>query len=123
MRRDTRERGSVTVEMVLLAPVLLTTLFAGIQTGLVFHARQVAIAAAQEGVRVAAAYDADLPDGLSTAQALASDWGRGALADIQVTGSRTTTRASITVTGTAVNLLPGLDWPVEQTATLPVERT
>lgn len=116
------ERGAVTVEMVVLMPVLLATLFGGIQAGVVFHARHIAIGAAQEGAREAAAYQASLTDGISTATRLASDWGDTTLAGVHVTGQRTTTRVSITVQATAVSLLPGITWPVEQTATLPVER-
>ena len=103
-------------------PVLLATLFGGIQAGVVFHARHIEIAAAQEGVREAAAYQAVLADGINTATTVAGDWGGSTLAGIQVTGQRSATRASITVQGTAVSFLPGLTWPIEQTATLPVER-
>lgn len=116
------ERGSVTVEMVVLMPVLLATLFGGIQAGVVFHARHIAIAAAQEGARTAAAYQASLPDGISTATNTAANWAGQTLTDIRVTGARTTTRVSITVQGSAISLLPGVSWPIQQTATLPVER-
>lgn len=116
------ERGAVTVEMVVLMPILLATLFGGIQAGVVFHARHIAIAAAQEGAREAAAYQASLPDGIDTATRLAADWGDTTLTGIHVTGQRTTTRVTITVQATAVSLLPGMSWPVEQSATLPVER-
>ena len=123
MQRPTGgERGAVTVEMVVLMPVLLATLFGGIQAGVVFHARHIAIAAAQEGAREAAAYQAGLPDGIDTATTTATDWAGQTLTGIQVTGRRTTTRVSITVAGSAISLLPGVSWPIEQTATLPVER-
>jgi len=122
MRPTGRERGSVTVELTVLMPVLLATLFGGIQAGVVFHARHIAIAAAQEGVRDAAAYQAALADGIRTAEAVAGDWGGSTLTGIQVTGQRSSTRASITVQGAVVSFLPGLTWPIEQTATLPVER-
>lgn len=122
MQPSGRERGSATVELAVLMPVLLATLFGGIQAGVVFHARHIAIAAAQEGVREAAAYQAVLADGINTATTVAGDWGGSTLAGIQVTGQRSATRASITVQGTAVSFLPGLTWPIEQTATLPVER-
>ena len=39
-----------------------------------------------------------------------------------VTGDRSARTASVTVTGTAVGLLPGLRLPVRQSATVPVER-
>ena len=122
MRRPGRQQGSITVELAVLMPVLLATLFGGIQAGVVFHARHIAIAAAQEGAREAAAYQANLSDGISTATTVAADWSGTTLTGINVTGRRTTTRVSITVQGTAVSLLPGMSWPIEQTATLPVER-
>lgn len=122
MRLTGGERGSVTVEMVVLMPVLLATLFGGIQVGMVFHARHIAIAAAQEGARTAAVYQASLPDGIGTATTAATDWAGQTLIGIKVTGQRTATRVSITVQGSAISLLPGVSWPVEQTATLPVER-
>lgn len=121
MRLTGGERGSVTVEMVVLMPVLLATLFGGIQVGVVFHARHIAIAAAQEGARTAAAYQASLPDGIGTATTAATDWAGQTLTGIKVTGQRTATRVSITVQGSAISLLPGVSWPIEQTATLPVE--
>lgn len=122
MRLPGSERGSITVEMVVLMPVLLATLFGGIQAGVVFHARHIAIAAAQEGARTAAAYQASLPDGIGTATTAAADWAGQTLTGVRVTGQRTTTRVTITVQGSAVSLLPGVSWPIEQKATLPVER-
>lgn len=122
MQRSGRdERGSTNVEMVLLMPILLATLLGGIQAGVVFHAHHLAIASAQEGARAAASYQASLTNGIRTATTTASEWGGSTLTGIQVTGERSTTRVSITVTGTATSLLPGMSWPIEQTATLPVE--
>jgi Flp pilus assembly protein TadG len=43
------ERGSTSVQMVILMPVLFSVMFLGLQAALVYHARTVAIAAAQEG--------------------------------------------------------------------------
>lgn len=116
------ERGSVNVELAVLAPILLTVLFLAIQSSYFFYARQVAIASAQEGVRTMAAYDSDLATGVAVAEATASEWGGIALTNLHVVGERTATRASITVNGTAVHLLPGPPWEIQQTATLPVER-
>ena len=122
MRPCGHERGSATVELAVLMPLLLATLFGGIQAGLVFHARHIAIAAAQEGAREASAYQASLPDGISTATTVATDWAGTTLTGLHVTGQRTATRVSITVHGAATSLLPGMTWPIEQTASFPVER-
>ena len=122
MRLTGGERGSVTVEMVVLAPALPAPVCGGTRGGGVSPPRHIAIAAAQEGARTAAAYQASLPDGISTATSAAADWAGQSLTGIQVTGARTTTRVSVTVRGSAVSLVPGVTWPIEQTAALPVER-
>ena len=49
------ERGSTSVQMVILMPVLFSVMFLGLQAALFYHARTVAIAAAQQGARAAGA--------------------------------------------------------------------
>src|SRR5215207_4306223 len=49
------ERGSTSVQMVILMPVLFSVMFLGLQAALFYHARTVAIAAAQDGARAAGA--------------------------------------------------------------------
>jgi len=56
-RAGAGERGSGTIQLVVLMPLLFTLLFAGVQGAMFYHARTVAIAAAQEGARAAAAQD------------------------------------------------------------------
>ena len=46
-----RERGSSSIQMVILMPALFSIMFLGMQGALYYHARTVAIAAAQEGAR------------------------------------------------------------------------
>ena len=48
-----RDEGSTTLELAILFPVLLLVVTALVQYGLWFHARSVALAAAQEGVSAA----------------------------------------------------------------------
>jgi Flp pilus assembly protein TadG len=52
-RPEHRERGVSAIEFVLLTPLLFFLIFATVQFALYFFARHVAIAAAQEGDRVA----------------------------------------------------------------------
>lgn len=54
MKRVQSERGSVALEMALAIPVLMLVVLGLLQFGLWYHARQVALGAAQEGARVAA---------------------------------------------------------------------
>ena len=49
------DRGSATLQIVVLMPALFLLMFTGMQGALIYHARTVAIAAAQEGARNAAA--------------------------------------------------------------------
>ena len=53
-RSTCHDRGSASVELVVLMPLLLLILFAGVQGAVYYHARTLAIAAAQEGARAAA---------------------------------------------------------------------
>jgi len=121
--RSTRgERGSVSVEMVVLMPLLLLILFAGVQGAVYYHARTLAIAAAQEGARAAARENATAAAGTAAASAFLADTARDSLTAVTITGTRTATTASFTVRGSSLSLVPGWTPTVEQSASLPVER-
>ena len=120
--RHDRERGSVSVEMVLFMPLLLLILFSGVQGAVYFHARTLAIAAAQEGARAAARENATLTAGTAAATAFLADVAGDSLTSVAVTGTRSATTATITVRGSSLSLIPGWTPTVEQTANLPVER-
>ena len=120
--RHDRERGSVSVEMVLFMPLLLLILFSGVQGAVYYHARTLAIAAAQEGARTAARENATLTAGTAAATAFLADVAGDSLTSVAVTGSRSATTTSITVRGSSLSLIPGWTPTVEQTANLPVER-
>jgi Flp pilus assembly protein TadG len=114
--------GSVSIELLLVLPALFAVLFLGMQGALYYHARTVAIAAAQEGARAAAAEHASTADGAAAAGAYLAAAGRDVLLDPDVRTSRTTTTASVTVRGTAMSVLPGWRPLVTQSASAPVER-
>jgi hypothetical protein len=65
--RSRRDGGASSIEFVLLTPVLFTLIFGAVQFALYFHARHVAIAAAQAGARVARASADKHPDAWKTA--------------------------------------------------------
>lgn len=115
------QRGSVTLETVILFPVLLTMLFGAVQAGLWFHARNTAITAAQEGARASSAYQSSSGRGEEAARAFAADAGASG---IQVNSSRGATTTTVTVTVEAPNLLPWVipAMPITQSASMPVER-
>ena len=127
MRRSSRwlmrgERGSSSVEMVIALPLVLTVLFLAVQAGTWFHARSIALASAQSGARTSAMLNSTLEAGLSSARSFAADVGGTTLTGVTVTGDRTATSTTVTVTGHSVRLVPFMDVTVSQSATLPVER-
>ncbi|MCE0485487.1 TadE/TadG family type IV pilus assembly protein [Ornithinimicrobium sediminis] len=110
------------MEVVVLLPLVFLLLFAMVQGGLWFHARAVALAAAQEGARVAAAEDSSAGAGIAAASSFVADAGSGVVLNVAVSGSRTVTSATVTVTGHAQSLIPFLDPAVAQSASFPTER-
>ncbi|PZF82762.1 TadE/TadG family type IV pilus assembly protein [Jiangella anatolica] len=118
------ERGAATLELVVLFPVVLLITFGVIEGALWYHARNVALAAAEEGVRVATGNGSTLADGLTEARSFAAEAGAdGVLSAVTVTGSGGEVEITITVEGSSQSLFPG--WSghqVSQTASGPVER-
>lgn len=121
-RRRRDERGSVSIELVILLPALFALMFLGMQAALAYHARTVAIAAAQEGARAAAAQHGREQDGTAAANAFLHEVGDDVLTDAATTADRTGTAATVTVTGLSLSVIPGWHVRIAQTATVPVER-
>jgi Flp pilus assembly protein TadG len=118
-----RERGSSSIQMVILMPALFSIMFLGMQGALYYHARTVAIAAAQEGARAAGSQNGTAGDGISAASSFVSDaGGKDVLPGAHMTGSRSATTATVTVTGTSLSVIPGWSLAVSQSASVPVER-
>lgn len=118
------ERGSATLEITVLFPVVLVATFALVQGALYYHARDVALAAAGDGLTAARARTGSGEEGRRVALAfLDRAGGSDVLAGAQVTAARGGTLATVTVTGHAISLVPGLPgWSISQTASGPVER-
>jgi len=120
-RRD--ERGSVTIQMVFLMPALFLLMFLGLQGALYYQAREVALAAAQEGAREAGSENGSRDSGVATASTFLQDAGGSDVMTLtSVSGSRTTTTATITVTGKSMSVIPGWHVTISQSASVPVER-
>ena len=117
------ERGSTSIQMVMLMPALFSVMFLGMQGALYYHARTVAIAAAQEGARAAGGQNGTAAGGISAASSFVSDaGGEDVLPGAQMTGGRSATTATVTVTGTSLSVIPGWSPAVSQSASVPVER-
>lgn len=122
-RRHRDEQGSLTIQIAILLPLLFLLMFAGVQAALYYHARSVAIAAAQEAARAVAAQGGRTSDGLPAAAAfITTEGGAGVISSVRVTVQRGQTIVTVTVTGRAMSVLPGWNPSVTQTATAPVER-
>jgi Flp pilus assembly protein TadG len=121
--RRRNERGSVTIQMVFLMPALFLVMFLGLQGALYYHAREVALAAAQEGAREAGSETGTRDSGVATANTFLRDaGGADVMTSTSVSGSRTANTATVTVTGTSLSVIPGWHVTVTQSASVPVER-
>lgn len=120
-RRDT---GAVSLEIAILAPALLLVVFTIVQTGLWFYARNLALAAAQEGATAGAAYHAPTGAGTARARAFLTEQATDTLTDTTVTAAGSSaTSIRVQVTGRSLSVLPGVPGiTVTQTAEAPVER-
>jgi len=121
-RRDDERGSTSTAEVVLIAPALLLCLMLIVQFGLVFHAKQMAEQAAQEGAAAARRFDASAGDGEAAAGRFLAAIGSGTLRGRSVKASRGAENVSVTVSGTVVSLVPGMKLRVSETAGGPVER-
>lgn len=116
------ERGATSIaQVVITAPVLLFVLMLIVQFGLMFHARNIAEQAAQEGAAAARHFDGTEAEAHDQAIHLL-DSVQGTLLNRQVTALRSGTQATVTVTGTVVSVVPGIDLAVEETASGPIEK-
>ncbi len=129
-RRRDAERGVSAVEFVLLTPLLFFFLFATVQFGLYFFARHVALAAAQEGDRVAraeAGNPADAHVWQDDATGKVDTWIRQLapnLLDGYQRSAVPSARQTVTVTVTAQvpSMIPGLSIHVTVHSTGPIEQ-
>ena len=116
--------GSASLEIAILAPALLLLVFAIVQGGLWFYARNLALAAAQEGATAGSAYHAPHDAGTARARAFLTEQAADSLTSTTVTSTGSTnTLVRIQVTGRSLSVLPGLPGlVVTQSAEAPVER-
>ena len=117
------ERGSTSLQMVVMLPLLFSVMFLGLQGALFYHARTVAIAAAQEGARAAGSETGSASEGITAAAAfVAKAGGPDVIEGTTVSATRSMTTATVTVRGTSLSVIPGWSPVIAQSATVPVER-
>jgi Flp pilus assembly protein TadG len=114
------QAGSSTTELVLLMPVVLLLVLLIVQFGLWLHARQVATAAAQEGLVAAQVETGTAGAGHDRALAFLTE--AGGLREVRVDAARDLTTARVVVTGTTPAVIPGTALGVSGVAEGPVEQ-
>ncbi|GAB7003975.1 hypothetical protein JCM18899A_14470 [Nocardioides sp. AN3] len=106
-----------------MLPALFALMFLGMQAALYYHARTVAIAAAEEGARTASGQHARASDGITAATAfVANAGGDGVLQHATATARRSATTVTVTIDGFSLSVIPGWKPRVEQSASASVER-
>lgn len=129
-RRLRGERGASALELTFVAPALLLFLFFSIQAGLYFYGRAVAEQAAREGVsKLRLAQTEGISDSIradvqTAVEAYASAVGRETLLDPKATTTYDADdgKVSVTVQGSVITLVPGLDLRVTQRVLGEIER-
>lgn len=117
------ERGTASLaQTVLVTPALLLALMLIVQFGLFFHAQNVAENAAQEGAAAGRRFDGSEEGAAQRARMFLAELGPRTLNNQTVSAQRTPETATVTITGTVISLVPGLDLKVEESASGPVER-
>jgi hypothetical protein len=111
---EERDRGSVSLTIVLLAPLLLVLMFAGFQAAMWNHARTEARVIARE-TAVLVARDR-LPDAQAVAAAATSLANDSVLTGVSVSIDTMATIVLVTITGDAPGVLRGTSAPVRVTA-------
>ena len=119
MSRQIFQRGSVSIEAVILIPVFLGTIFITMEASLWVYVSSVAQAAAQDGVRAGTALGAQTIDGERMAEAVLHT--RDVGDDWRVTTQATPAGLTMVVTGRAPSVIPGFTLDVQESATLPWE--
>lgn len=116
------EDGSVTVELVVVAPVLLLLLLVAVQAGMWWHATHIAESVAAHALAAARAQDGTAASGYASGQGVAAQLAGQMLTDVEVVIDRGPDVTSVEVTGTALAVIPGVALPVRAEATGTSER-
>ncbi|MFC4945820.1 TadE/TadG family type IV pilus assembly protein [Pseudonocardia sp. GCM10023141] len=125
MRAEERERGgAVGVQMALLWPVLLLLILAVVQVSLIFYAGQLALTAAEDGVRAGRSYGQPQPDQAArqSATAFLTKAAGNTLTTTDIDTKVDNTTVRVTVSGDAPALVPGIRIRVTREAVGGLER-
>ncbi|MEV7898214.1 TadE family protein [Streptomyces cyaneofuscatus] len=117
------DRGETSIQMAIVFPFVILFTIATVQYFVFAHARSAALTAAREGVNAGRSYQSSPGTGAARAQGTAARIGGSTLRGPSAsTAGSTAETMRVTVSGTALSLLPGVSLRVSQTATGPRER-
>lgn len=109
------------VQLTVLAPVLLLLVTGSVQAALWQEADHVALAAAQRGLIAARGIGGSAAAGQASAREAAAQLGSGVLVSPSATVTTSGDEVTVTVMGTAEQLVPGLQLGVTSSASAPLE--
>lgn len=123
-RRHRRQHddGSVSTELVIVLPAVIALTFLGIQAGMLFHARQVVLAAANQGAQAAASEYGTAADGQAGAEAFLAQTGDSALMSWSVRADRTAEQVVVRIVAEPYSAIPFWSLSVSGQASMPTER-
>ncbi len=119
--RAGRDRGYSVLEAAITLPVMIFLTMVIVQWAIVWHARNVAQAAAQEGLRTAEAYQSSGAAGQADAVNFLHQTAPHALAGATVTVDRGPTTVTVRVHSTVMSVIPFGNFSVDESASGPVE--
>ncbi|MFI5905489.1 TadE/TadG family type IV pilus assembly protein [Streptomyces cyaneofuscatus] len=116
------DRGFGSVELAVLALVLLALGFTTLQVGLYYHGNRAAQSAARHGVESGRQFGSGAGDGVAQAQAFLARFGGSVQGASVSSAGSSAEEIRITVRGKVATLVPGLTLEIVQHAQGPTER-
>lgn len=120
--RGNGDFGYSVLEAAITVPLIFFLLMAIVQWAVVWHARSVADAAAQEGLRSAEAYQSTAASGQDAAQNFLAQTAPHALRGATVTVTRSGTTVTVHVHAPVMAVIPFGNYSVDSTVSGPIER-
>jgi Flp pilus assembly protein TadG len=119
--RRGRESGFTSVELAIIAPVLLVLIFSIVHIGMLFHTRNVVNDVASAALREAELAGSSASQAETIGYSLAKDYG-SALTVKSVSVTRKNGRVTVVVTADGIPIVPFLPTLIVRTVSGPVER-
>jgi hypothetical protein len=121
LRHSDADGGYSVLEAAIVLPIVFFLIMLIAQWAIVWHARSVTEAAAQEGLRSTETYQATAAQGRADTATYLSQVAPHSLPNPHVTVTRTAASATVTVTATVASVIPFGHFTVTETASGPVE--